>query len=262
VGAGVVGTAERENEGEALGQRETLEQGLVVGEALAQREPEGLPESVGAGVVGTAERENEGEALGQRVTLGEPLALPARLALACAVVGLGERESEVAAVGDLEEEPHLVVEGQEEGLRLPEEVLLSVTDAVPLLEPVPQADALMVTVGEPEGLPEALLALLPVPLTEGLRLPELVPVLEAESVCVVVGVGELEGLAPTDSEDEVVAVLEVDEVGVTVREGLREGVLDTVAVAEGVLLPVALSEGVLVLVGDPEGVLVPVRLLV
>ena len=263
---------------EALWLREAELQPEGVTEVVEERVPEEHTEAVPLRLKVETALVGMGEGEWVEQPLGEALALLARLALARGVVGLGERESETAAEGDLEEEPHLEVEGLLEGLRLPVEVLHSVTDTVPLLETVLliegqgesvedleevlQADLLMVTVRDLEGTPEALPVLLPVPLTEGLRLPELVPVLEAESVCVVVGVGELEGLAPAESEGEVVAVTEVEAVGVSVLEGLREGVLDTVPVAEGVLLPVPLTEGVLVLVGDTEGVLVLVALLV
>ena len=153
-----------------------------------------------------------GEGLTVEQPLGERLALLAALALDSAVVGMEEREGVEGTESDLEEVAHLEEVGQEEGERLPVEVLHSVTDTVPLREPVLlteeqgdsvedleevlQADMLMDTVMDLEGLPEKVLALEPVPLTEGLRLPELLLVLEAESVCVVVGVGELEGLAP------------------------------------------------------------------
>jgi hypothetical protein len=76
---------------------------------------------------------------------------------------------------------------------------------------------------------------------------------------VVVGVGELEGLARCVREGVGVPVMEVVAVGVMVLVALREGVLVPVAVPETVLLLVPLTEGVLVLVGDTEGVPVEER---
>jgi hypothetical protein len=286
----MLGLAEGEREAltHPVGELETLGEALCVRETVLQPEdvmvvvvvlvPEEHTEAVPMRLMVETALVGMGEGLTVEQPLGERLALLAALALDSAVVGMEEREGVEGTEGDLEEEAHLEEVGQEEGERLPVDVLHSVTDSVPLCEPVLlteeqgdsvedleevlQADMLMDTVMDLEGLAEKVLALEPVPLTEGLRLPELLLVLEAESVCVVVGVGELEGLAPCVREGVVVPVMEVVAVGVMVLVALREGVLVPVAVPETVLLLVPLTEGVLVLVGDTEGVLVLVQLLV
>ena len=126
--------------------------------------------------------------------------------------------------------------------------------------PVPQAEREIDPVIDTDGLLVRLRALLPVPLCEGLRLPELVPELEDERELVVVGVGELEGLTPTVrlGVEELVTVCEV--VGVTVDAAVRLGVFVRVGVRELVLVVVPLLEGVSVLEAVLEGVVVEERL--
>ena len=144
----MLGLAEGEREAltHPVGELETLGEALCVRETVLQPEdvmvvvvvlvPEEHTEAVPMRLMVETALVGMGEGLTVEQPLGERLALLAALALDSAVVGMEEREGVEGTEGDLEEEAHLEEVGQEEGERLPVEVLHSVTDTEPLREPV------------------------------------------------------------------------------------------------------------------------------